>query len=322
MGRRTERSILGAVAFAGAVLALVVGVRLVAGAGGVDVAAGSVGGVEATAPAAPVGGLDSGVGPAPDSLVVSTIAGSAEITTSSTAAVDGAETSTTAADDAPASPPTSASGDGNGDDSTTATASDTTVADDQASITTPSASGSSSSETQVSAPTTVPGPELTDIEQEIIRLTNELRANPAGPQRRQNPMPECVNDDQQIEIDPATGHPRPVRRLTPSQPVSIRMSRDWSQKMADADAMSHRSAESQSAIYSELGINWAARGENVAWAVGYDLADVAQLFFQGWRESDGHYCNMMSGAFSEIGVGHVRSANGKDFATQNFYRPR
>ena len=100
-------------------------------------------------------------------------------------------------------------------------------------------------------------------------------------------MPECVNDDDQIEIDPATGHPKPVRRLTPGVAVSISMSRDWSQQMADADAMSHRSAESQSAIYADLGIDWAARGENVAWAVGYDMSEVAQLFFRGWRESDG-----------------------------------
>lgn len=135
-------------------------------------------------------------------------------------------------------------------------------------------------------------------------------------------MPECVDEDDQIEVDPETGHPKPVRRLMPSQPVSIRMSRDWSQRMAEADAMAHRSAESQNALYEELGIDWAARGENVAWAVGYDLSEVAQLFFQGWRESDGHYCNMMSGAFAEIGVGHVRTSGGKDFATQNFYRPR
>ena len=61
--------------FAGAVLALVVGVQLLTGGGSVDVAASSVGGVEATAPAAPTGDADSGVGAAPDSLVVSTTVG-------------------------------------------------------------------------------------------------------------------------------------------------------------------------------------------------------------------------------------------------------
>lgn len=135
-------------------------------------------------------------------------------------------------------------------------------------------------------------------------------------------MPECVSNDDDIEVDRETGHPKPVRALTPSQSVSIAMSRDWSQQMAGADTMTHRSGESQDSIYAELGIDWSARGENVAWAVGYDLSDVARLFFRGWRESDGHYCNMMSGAFTEIGVGHVRTDGGKDFATQNFYRAR
>ncbi|MDH4278163.1 MAG: CAP domain-containing protein [Acidimicrobiia bacterium] len=322
MSRKTERAFLGVLGFAGAVLALVVGVQLMTGGGSVDVAASSVGGIEATAPAAPSGstGSGSGVGAAPDSLVVSTTAGS-DPSTSSSAASGGADSSTTAASADSTSTSTSSSGDGDGS-STTATSSETTGPSGGEGSVTTSTSVSPTSSTAVDSSTTVVSAELSDIEREIIRLTNELRANPAGPQRRQKPMPGCVNEDDQIEIDPETGHPKPARRLTPSQPVSVRMSRDWSQHMAGADAMSHRSAESQNEIYAELGIAWAARGENVAWAVGYELSDVAQLFFQGWRESDGHYCNMMSGAFSEIGVGHVRTDGGKDFATQNFYRPR
>ena len=153
-------------------------------------------------------------------------------------------------------------------------------------------------------------------------MTNELRTNPSGPLRRVGPTPECVFENEDIEFDPETGHPKPVVALTLSEPVSIQMARDWSQQMADADAMSHRSGDSQDAIYAALGISWSARGENVAWAVGYSSSALAQLFFNGWRESAGHYCNMMSGAFTRIGVGHARTEAGKDFATQNFYRPR
>lgn len=323
MSRRTERAILGALTFVGAVLALVIGAQLLAGGGSVDVTASSVGGVEAIAPAAPSGeGAESAVGPSPDSLIVSTTAPSNLLSTT----VLPTNTSTTASIDSTTSSSVTTAAEG--DDSTTTSTSETTASSGEGSntVSTLAASTSSTSSTSSTAigssSTAVPSAELSDIEREIIRLTNELRTNPAGPERRQKPMPGCVNEDDQIEINPATGHPKPVRRLTPSRPVSILMSRDWSQQMADADAMSHRSAESQSAIYSDLGIDWAARGENVAWAVGYDLAGVAELFFQGWRESDGHYCNMMSGAFSEIGVGHVRTDAGKDFATQNFYRPR
>lgn len=169
---------------------------------------------------------------------------------------------------------------------------------------------------------TSPSGTLTEVEREIFRLTNELRTDPAGPLRRVGPTPECVFENEDIEFDPETRHPQPVAALTLSEPVSIQMARDWSQQMADADAMSHRSSDSQDAIYAALGINWSTRGENVAWAVGYSPTALAQLFFNGWRESAGHYCNMMSGAFTHIGVGHVRTEVGKDFATQNFYRPR
>jgi uncharacterized protein YkwD len=131
-----------------------------------------------------------------------------------------------------------------------------------------------------------------------------------------------VFDSEDIEYDPETGHPTPVPALRLSEAVSIQMARNWSQQMADADAMSHRPSDSQDVIYAALGIDWSARGENVAWAVGYSPSAVAQLFFSGWRESAGHYCNMISGAFTHIGVGHVRTDAGKDFATQNFYRPR
>ena len=163
---------------------------------------------------------------------------------------------------------------------------------------------------------------LTGVEKEIVRLTNELRAKPDGPLKRVGPTPECVLDSEDIEFDPATGHPKPVPALIVNEAVSVQMARDWSQQMANADAMSHRSGDSQNAIYAALGISWTNRGENVAWAFGYAESAIARLFFNGWRESAGHYCNMMSGAFTHIGVGHVRTEAGKDFATQNFYRPR
>lgn len=327
MSRKTERALLGVLAFVGAVVALVVGVQMLtggSGAGSIDLAAGSGGDADAVDPESPVNSAGSGLGGArarSDSLVVGTTAGE-DVSSSPTtvfesvrtSSVDGSDGSSSTAAAAPSSTSESAP--------TTVVATTSTSTDDGSDTSPTSNSGSSTSQTAVSFPTTIVRPGLTEIEREIVRLTNSLRANPSGPLRRVGPMPECVLESDDIELDPETGHPKPARKLTPSEPVSVRMSRDWSQRMADTDAMTHRSAESQDLIYSELGIDWAARGENVAWAVGYNLSDVAQLFFGGWRESDGHYCNMMSGSFTEIGVGHVRTAGGKDFATQNFYRPR
>ncbi len=328
MSRKTERALLGVAGFVVALVVLVVGVRFLTGTDSVDVTAASLESVEAAASDAEASGsasADGGVGAVPEGPALSI-----RDSTSSPSSTVSSGSNSDAGSDTSASTVAGADGSGSSSSSTpsSVTASETTTVSPttipsttERSATTPT-SGQSTSETHISVPTTTVDPEISEIEREIIRLTNELRTNPSGPQRRIGPMPECVNDDDDIELDPATGHPRPVRQLTPSQPVSIRMSRDWSQQMADADTMSHRSAESQDAVYSELGIDWATRGENVAWAVGYELSGVAQLFFQGWRESDGHYCNMMSGAYTEIGVGHVRTDEGKDFATQNFYRPR
>ena len=325
MSRRTERAILGLLSFVVAVFGLVVGVRFVMGDGAVDVAASTADVVDGPAIAgsgddgAAGGDAAGGVG-VPESLVVSTTVASGATTTSVTATVSTDSTPTTATP-VDSSDPSTSSSTPEGDATTTTTSAETTVPDTGGDSVTTSTTAVSSSTTKLTTPSTVAGTELTEIEREIVRLTNELRTNPSGPHRRQGSMPECAVPDKGIEVDPETGHPRPVLALTPSLPVSTHMARDWSQQMADADAMSHRSAESQDAIYADLGISWVARGENVAWAVGYELSDVALLFFQGWRESDGHYCNMMSDAFTHIGIGHVRTDGGKDFATQNFYRP-
>lgn len=172
--------------------------------------------------------------------------------------------------------------------------------------------------------TTVASTDLSALEQEIVRLTNQLRANPSGELRRRAPLPECVDDDfYSISVDDETGHPTPVPALSENRDVSLQMARDWSQQMAAADAMTHRSQDSQRAIYSALGINWSSFGENVAWAQGYAESSIAFQFFSGWRESNtGHYCSMMSGRFTHIGVGHHRTDAGKDWGTQNFYSLR
>ena len=174
------------------------------------------------------------------------------------------------------------------------------------------------------APTTaspVPAGGLNAVEVEIARLTNELRANPAGPLARKKPMPSCVNTSfYGITIDPATGHPSAVPALTLNEPVSIQMSRAWSAAMDQANTMSHRANSSD--IYSQLGISPSAYGENVAWFQGYRDSEAARIHFEGWRESDtGHYCSLVSGTFTNLGVGQYTGA-AKSWATQNFYRQR
>jgi len=330
MSRRTERMALGGLGFLSALIALVVGVQVLTGDNNVDVAANSLGPASAEAASAAsdghiqlpdMSGSDPSLQVTTSTLVTTspTTTPTTAQTTSTSAATSTSESSTTETSDSSNTTSTSSSTSSSSastSSTTEATSSTVTTIED----TTTTSTSTSSSTTEQTTTTVVAG--LTGVEQEILRLTNELRANPDGPLKRVGPTPECVLQSDDIEFDPVTGHPKPVPPLALSQPVSLQMARDWSQQMAAADAMSHRSGDSQNTIYAALGIDWSTRGENVAWAFGYAETAVARLFFNGWRESAGHYCNMMSGGFSHIGVGHIRTSGGKDFATQNFYRPR
>jgi uncharacterized protein YkwD len=171
------------------------------------------------------------------------------------------------------------------------------------------------------AATQPPAGGLNSVELEVARLTNELRANPAGGLARRKPMPPCINEGfYAITTDGATGHPVPVPALSLNETVSVQMARTWSVEMDRANTMSHRS--NTSAVYSQLGISPRASGENVAWFQGYSDAEAARVFFEGWRESDsGHYCALVSGVYANFGVGTYKGAS-RSWATQNFYSTR
>lgn len=239
----------------------------------------------------------------------STTAAEATTTTSDRTSTTADETSTTDDDDA---------------DTTSATEAPTTTDDDDdddTNTTSTTEAETTSTTADDSTTTTESSNELSAVEKEIIRLTNALRADPAGELRRQKPMPVCVEQDFfQMTVDAETGHPEAVPALIENRQLSLQMARDWSEQMGAADAMTHRSEDSQRAIYSALGVSWTSFGENVAWANGYGESAVAMEFFTGWRESDtGHYCSMLSGRFTHIGVGHHRTVEDKDWGTQNFY---
>jgi uncharacterized protein YkwD len=163
------------------------------------------------------------------------------------------------------------------------------------------------------AGSTAPAGGMSGVEQEIVRMTNELRTNPTGPLARVKGAPTVCT----VATDTG-GKPAAAPALLVDSGVSQQMSRSWSMAMDGADNMSHRPNDSQQSIYGSLGISPRAWGENVAWFQGYSDAEAARVFFEGWRESDGHYCNMMSPNFTKIGVG-VHKGSAKVWATQNFY---
>jgi hypothetical protein len=164
---------------------------------------------------------------------------------------------------------------------------------------------------------------LSAVELEMVRLTNELRANPAGPLARRAPLPSCVDDAfYRLSVDPATGHPTAAPPLTVDELVSVEMARVWSVEMERSAGFEHRASTSQEQTYDQLGVAVEAWGENIAWLAGFGRAAAARIHFEGWRESEtGHYCAMLSPRFSHIGVGEHWSDD-ESWAVQNFYRPR
>ncbi|MGF1598354.1 MAG: hypothetical protein ACFCVK_15705 [Acidimicrobiales bacterium] len=161
---------------------------------------------------------------------------------------------------------------------------------------------------------------LTPVEIELARLTNGLRADPSGPLARRRPLPACVDEPfYRITVDPVTGHPEPVEALVLDETVSVEMARGWAARLENT-AFEHRPPASQRAFYRELGLPIAAWGENIAWLDGYEEGEVARTHFEGWRESDtGHYCAMVTGRFTNIGIGEHRRGD-RSWAVQNFYR--
>ncbi len=169
---------------------------------------------------------------------------------------------------------------------------------------------STTTSTGVSSTSTPGGGELTDVELEIARLTNELRTNPNGPMRREGPVIDCGGD---LTIDPTTGLYAPVPAVAVHTEASLLVARPWSAQMTTD--LEHRPDAGIPALLA-AGIQVAAAGENIAY---HNFPDTAFRHFAGWRESDGHFCNLMDPGFTHLGVGEATQSDGFSYATQNFF---
>lgn len=169
------------------------------------------------------------------------------------------------------------------------------------------------------SPAPVDGP-LTPAETEIVRLTNELRANPAGALARRRPQPACVADPfYAIAVDDDTGLPSAVPPLAVDDAVTRSLARPWAATLRSSGRFEHRPSDEAHQLYTGLGLPVSAWGENIAWFTGFDPSQAARIHFEGWRESDdGHYCALVSGRFTHVGVGAIEDG-GQSWAVQNFY---
>lgn len=138
--------------------------------------------------------------------------------------------------------------------------------------------------------------ELVAWEQQVLRLTNEARAVGA----------DCGSEG-------VFGAAPPLRMDTALRCAA----RLHSQDMIDRDYFDHVNPDGEAPWdrMDDAGYNWRSAGENIAAGQRSPESVVA-----GWLDSDGHCANIMSGGFTEIGVGVALNGN-SPYWTQVFGRP-
>lgn len=134
---------------------------------------------------------------------------------------------------------------------------------------------------------------------EILRLVNEARASEreCGAKSYEAQAPVSLN-----------------QRLTAA-------AQGHAKDMAVHDYFSHtgRDGSTVATRADRQGYAWRAVGENIA--AGYDSAPEVM---RGWLGSPGHCANLMSGAFTHLGVGYATDTSSKygTYWVQNFGAPR
>lgn len=167
---------------------------------------------------------------------------------------------------------------------------------------------------ETTEPTGPPSGSLNAVELEIARLTNELRTNPNGNLKREGAAIDCSG---RIGVDLSTGQYQSIGALIVDQTASLQVARPWSAQMTTSNFV-HQPRAGITALQA-AGISVRSAGENIAY---HNFSDKALNHFVGWRESDGHFCNMMDPNFTHIGVGEVTKSDGISYATQNFFSTR
>jgi len=128
---------------------------------------------------------------------------------------------------------------------------------------------------------------VTSMENEVIRLTNLERSKRGLPALKANwQLSRCA--------------------------------RYKSQDMINKNYFAHQSPTYGSPfdMIESFGISMAAGGENIAMG-----QRTSQEVVTAWMNSPGHRSNILSSAYTEIGVGLAKSSNGTCYWTQMFIRP-
>ena len=140
------------------------------------------------------------------------------------------------------------------------------------------------------------GPELTQVEKEILRLTNEFR--------KQNGR-ESLKAEKRLEKAAAY----------------------FAAFMARTDKYGHDADRNRPAERLALfGYDDCISAENIAYqmnSAGFSTAELANGFFDGWKNSPPHRENLLDPDLTEVGIaiGHAPKSD-RYYAVQNFGRPK
>jgi len=138
------------------------------------------------------------------------------------------------------------------------------------------------------------------------------------------PSPEKVSglSEQETEILGLVNQQRVRGGLRPLK-FSARLAviaRGHSYDMAMRHYLAHNSPDGVAPAerVSGAGIGYRVVGENIYMDDNADSADLAQRAMDGWLKSPEHLANIVSGKFTETGVGVAESADGRTYVTQDF----
>ena len=138
------------------------------------------------------------------------------------------------------------------------------------------------------------------------------------------PSPERASGltDQETEVLGLVNQQRTRSGLPPLK-FSARLAviaRGHSYDMAMRHYLAHNSPDGVAPAdrISGAGITYRAVGENIYMDDNADTADLPERAMKGWLKSPEHLANIVSGKFTETGVGVAESADGRTYVTQDF----
>lgn len=149
------------------------------------------------------------------------------------------------------------------------------------------------------------------------QITNPALIYPGQKITIPNAAPLQSLEDEVIRLVNAERSKNGLAPLTKNWQAS-RVARYKSQDMIDKNYFAHQSPTygSPFTMMQSFGLKFSAAGENIAYG-----QRTASEVMNAWMNSPGHRANILSAAYTEIGVGAAKKANGTIYWTQMFLKP-